>query len=381
MLVLSVQIVLTLLVICSAIFYLFNSWVGLAFAREQTGLVLPEKPAGVSLLIPVRGLDEGAAENWRSFCQQRHPQYEVIFGVMEPDDPAVPLLRELLVTYPHVRLIYGLHIYGVNYQVSNLIHLLQAARYEMVVFADSDIRVTPDYLATVTAPLHQPEIGLVTCGYMDHHPQFLGAALASLNRCVEFLPAFLLGRALDGGLRYALGPTIATRKDVVRAWGGLEQVVNRIGSDFHMGRLARAAGFRVEMSPYVLDNCCGRESVGQVLQRELRWARTIRMNRGWQYYGLGATFGLVYGVLLLLVSQGASWAVLLVLGMYALRLAQAVTAIHVFRCPGLYRWLWALPLRDVLSFGVWLAGAVGRRVYWRGRWLEIQPGGLLQSST
>ncbi|MEN9229093.1 MAG: glycosyltransferase [Gloeomargarita sp. HHBFW_bins_205] len=377
---LALEIVLTLLVVCSAIFYLSTWGVTLAFAREQKGLVLPEKVAGVSLLIPVRGLDEGAAENWRSFCEQNHPQYEVIFGVMDPADPALPLLRQLVAAYPHVFLIYGLPAYGVNHQVSNLMHLLQVARYELVVFADSDIRVTPDYLRTVTAPLHQPEIGLVTCGYMDHHPQFLGAALASLNRCVEFLPAFLLGRALDGGLHYALGPTIATRKEVIRAWGGLEQVVNRIGSDFHMGRLARAAGYRVEMSPYVLDNCCGRESVGQVLQRELRWARTIRVNRGWPYYGLGATFGLVYGGLLLLVSGGAGWSLALVLGMYLLRLGQAVAAIQVFRCPSLYRWLWVLPLRDVLSFGVWLAGAVGRRVYWRGRWLAIQPGGRLQSS-
>ncbi|MEN9217304.1 MAG: glycosyltransferase, partial [Gloeomargarita sp. HHBFW_bins_162] len=176
------------------------------------------------------------------------------------------------------------------------------------------------------------------------------------------------------------GPTIATRKAVVRAWGGLEQVVNRIGSDFHMGRLARSAGFRVELSHYILDNCCGQESLSQVLQRELRWARTIRINRGVQYYGLGATFGLIYGVLLVIFSQFALWSWVLVLAMYALRMGQALAAIITFNCPGLYPWLWALPVRDVLSFGVWLWGAWGQRVYWRGRWLMIQPGGTLQES-
>jgi ceramide glucosyltransferase len=375
-----IQSVLILLVICSAIFYVMTGVVVRQFAQECHQSYPMVDPGGVSLLIPVRGLDEDAATNWHSFCQQNHPQYEVIFGVMEPDDPAVPTLQQLLNSYDHVRLIYCLQIHGINYQISNLIHLLDSARYETIVFADSDIRVTPDYLANVTAPLQLPEIGLVTCGYMDHHPRFLGAALASLNRCVEFLPAFLLGRALDGGLRFALGPTIATRKEVVRAWGGLEQVVNRIGSDFHMGRLARRAGFRVELSGYILDNCCGRESVPQVLQRELRWARTIRLNRGAQYYGLGATFGLIYGGVLLLTTGLAVWSVLLVLVLYSLRVAQAGIAIHTFRCPGLYPWLWALPLRDVLSFGVWLAGAWGQRVYWRGRWLVIQPGGTLQAS-
>lgn len=375
---LVIQILLVLLIICSAIFYVINGIVVGQFAQTHKHNYPTALTGGVSLLIPVRGLDEDAATNWHSFCQQNHLQYEVIFGVMEPNDPAIPTIQKLLKKYDHVRLIYCLQIYGINYQVSNLMHLLDTARYETIIFADSDIRVTPDYLTTVTTPLQQPEIGMVTCGYMDHHPRFLGAALASLNRCVEFLPAFLLGRAVDGGLKFALGPTIATRKDVVRAWGGLEQVVNRIGSDFHMGRLAHGAGFAVELSRYILDNCCGQESVEQVLQRELRWARTIRINRGAQYYGLGATFGLVYGGLLLLTTGLAPWSVGLVAGLYALRVGQALVAIVIFNCPGLYPWLWALPLRDVLSFGVWLAGAWGQRVYWRGRWLVIQPGGTLQ---
>ncbi len=375
-----IQSLLALLVVCSAIFYVMNWLILKQFRQIHLPNELTVEPGGVSLLIPVRGLDAEAASNWHSFCQQDHPCYEVLFGVMDPEDQAVPLIQNLLNIYKHVRCLYCLQVHGVNHQVSNLMHLLAAARYETVVFADSDIRVTPDYLATVTAPLRQREIGLVTCGYMDHHPQGLGAALASLNRCVEFLPAFLLGRALDGGLQYALGPTIATRKEVVQAWGGLAQVVNRIGSDFHMGRLARQAGFRVELSPYILDNCCGRESVRQVWQRELRWARTIRLNRGMEYYGLGATFGLVYGGLLLLSTGGASWALALVAGMYGLRLGQAWAAIRTFRCPELYRWLWVLPLRDVLSFAIWLAGAWGQRVYWRGRWLVVQPGGILQES-
>ncbi|MEN9213794.1 MAG: glycosyltransferase [Gloeomargarita sp. DG02_4_bins_56] len=380
MVLIAVQSLLVLLVICSAIFYGVTGWVVVQFGRESQPSNCLAEPQPVSLLIPVRGLDEDAEQNWHSFCAQDHPQYEVIFAVMEPDDPAVPTLIRLLKKYPQVRLIYGLQIHGINYQVSNLIHLFHAARYETIVFADSDIRVTPDYLSTVTVPLHDPEIGMVTCGYMDHSPRFLGAALAALNRCVEFLPAFLVGRALDGGLQFALGPTIATRKAVVRAWGGLEQVVNRIGSDFHMGRLTRAAGLRVELSHYILDNCCGRESVRQVLQRELRWARTIRINRGAQYYGLGATFGLIYGGLLLILTQGARWSLILVLTMYCLRWGQALVAMTMFNCPGLYRWLWAVPLRDGLSFGVWLAGAWGQRVYWRGRWLAIQPGGTLQES-
>ena len=331
----------------------------------------------LSILIPVRGVDPGALDNWRSFCRQTYTDYEVLFGVMDADDPAIPILQQLREEYPgRVRLLSNLDPRGINYQISNLTYLYEAARYEIIILADSDIRVGPNYLATVTAPLTTPGVGAITCPYVEKQPRYLGAAIHALNRCTEFIPSLLIARLLDGGLNCALGPTIVTRKSVMASFGGLNFVLNRIGSDFHIGKMTAQRGYKVELSGYILDNE-GDENLGQVFRRELRWARTIRINRGAQYYGMVFTFGTVYAWVLVFLSGLANWAIAVLAVTLGLRFLQAAIAmVHLDRS-SLLKWMWLLPLRDATSLAVWIGGAFGRRVYWRGRWLEIGEGGLL----
>jgi len=356
----------------------FYVWCTICTARFFTQKRRGARGQAVSLLVPVCGVDEGASKNWASLCQQDYERYEVLFGVMDPQDPAVPILQELVTKLPeHARLHFCLEVHGVNHQISNLMHLVEAAQHEVIIFADSDIRVNSDYLSTVTAPLVNPAVGVVTCTYVDHNPKFLGAALAALGRCVDFIPGVLVARSLDGGLRFALGPTIATRKSVLAKIGGLQGIVNRIGSDYHIGKRVAAAGYRVELSDYILENDCGRETPWQVFQRELRWARTIRWNRGLQYYGLGLSYGTVYCILLLLCSGFQSWAVIVCLVTLSLRTIQALVAIYSLGCPTLLRWLWALLVRDLMSFTIWVAGTFGQSIYWRGRQLSVGADGIL----
>jgi ceramide glucosyltransferase len=232
-------------------------------------------------------------------------------------------------------------------------------------------------LTAVTALLEDSTIGVVTCGYLDHHPRYLGAIMASLGRAVDFIPSVLIARALDGGLKFALGPTIATRKSVLKKFGGLQMVLDRIGSDFHIGRLAVSVGYRVELSTYLLENDCGRETLSQVFQRELRWSRTIRWNRGSEYYGLIFTHGPVYSFLAMILSGFEPWTVGVWLALLGVRELQAAWILSTLKVPGLFRWLWLLPLRDWLTFWVWLSGSYGQNIFWRGRWLEVGDKGLL----
>jgi ceramide glucosyltransferase len=373
----ALQAILLSLIGCSILFYAAAAMAVYCFftARRQPCTTTPQP---VSVLVPVCGVDEGARENWESFCAQEHEAYEVLFGVMSPDDPSVPILKEVVAQFPgRAKLFCGLPPLGINHQISNLIHLLAVAQHDIVVLADSDMRVGPTYLRHVTAPLADPSIGVVTCGYLDQRPRSLGAALAALGRGVEFIPSVLIARYLDHGLRFALGPTIATRRSVLAAIGGLQALLQRIGSDYHIGSRAAIAGYRVELSPYLLQNDCGSESIWDVVRRELRWARTIRLNRGPQYYGLGITYGTVYSLLLWLISAGQAWTLLLCLGTLAVRFAQALLTIHRLHCPALFHWLWVLPLRDLTSFLIWLGGAFGHRVYWRGRYLAVGTQGVL----
>jgi len=374
----ALNILLILLASGSILFYLACLLCTYQFftASEDNSDREPYAPP-VSILVPVCGVDAGAWENWSSLCEQQYDDYEVLFGVKDLDDPAIPVLEKLVAQYPaRSRLLTGLEPLGVNHKDSNLSYLLAVSQHEIIILADSDIQVHPHYIRTVVAPLADPEVGLVTCAFVGRNPQSLGAAIASFGRCCDFIPSALIARIVDGGVRFAVGATMATRKSSLAKSGGLH--MSRIGSDYNLGKRVAQTGYQVELSRYVLDSDTGQESVGEVYRRELRWARTIRYNRGPVYYTLIFCYGTIVCLPLLPLSGFAGWAIALVSATWLLRYLQVPIALRAMNCPNLLKWLWALPLRDILSLVIWAVGAFGRRVYWRGRWLQVEGDGLIR---
>lgn len=373
----SLGLILGLLSLGGGVFYIVAGLLTVQFFGQARPQPLDPAPP-ISVLVPVCGLDAGAWHNWSSLCQQDYPTYEVIFGVQDPKDPAVPILQKVCQTFPdRARWYLCNEIRGINRKTSNLSQLLPHARHDVIVLADSDVRVTRSYLRQISAPLADPRIGVVTCGYVDHAPRRLGAAFLAMGRCIDFIPSVLIARFLDNGLRFAIGPTVLLRREVIEKIGGLEIALNRIGEDYRLGYTAWQVGYRVELSTYVLDNDCSDESFVKAVQRELRWSRSIRSNRGKQYFGIGFTFGTVYSSLLWLLLP-APWTLGLFLVVQGIRWLQAIVSMVLMGAPRLLLWLWLLPLRDVMSMVIWLCGCFGNRIYWRGRWLRVQRHGQLQ---
>lgn len=381
--ILAIAILLGLLVIGGIAFYLACAFFTYRFFTHTPAATTPSGTAAmatpavpVSILVPVRGLDAGAEENWSSLCEQNYPTFDVLFGVVDPDDPAVPTLKAIAAKYPDKAKVFtGLAPRGINQKDSSLSYLLEETTADWIIFVDSDIRVHRDYIHTVTAPLTNPRVGMVTCAFIGYHPRSLGAALASFGRCFDFIPSLLIARAIDGGLKCAVGTTIATRRDALEKYGGLH--LNRIGSDYNLGKRAAAAGYVVELSSYILESDTGTEGIGDVYQRELRWARTIRFNRGAQYYSMIFCYGIVFCLPLLFVTGMAPWAIALSGVALLVRYLQVLVALYSMHAPKLLQWLWLLPLRDLLSFAVWFMGCFGQTVYWRGRRLRIYSDGLI----
>lgn len=367
--------VLSILVVASLGFFAACAWQTWSYFRT------PAVPTGdfcppVTIMVPAKGTDPVTIENWRAFCVQDYPDYEVLFGVSDAQDSAVPDLERLVAEHPgRARLFAGLPPRGANYKDSILDDLLAHARHDVLVFADSDIRAKPDYLRQAVAALRDPQVGLTTAVYVARWPRSFGTAIASLGRCCDFIPAFLLGRRLDGGLKYAIGVTMATRRSTLAQAGGLH--LNRIGSDYNLGKRVAALGTRVELLPEALDWETDPEQLSSVLQREIRWARTIRFNRGNQYFSMIFCYGGVYALPLILIPGMPDWAVTTGIVAWVARLTQAVIAIAAVRAPGLLPWLWTLPIRDVLTFGVWVVGAAGRHVWWAGRCLRLEGDGVV----
>jgi ceramide glucosyltransferase len=370
------QGLLALLIVGSIVFYVAGAIATRQFFQKKQPPLLTQTPP-VSIMVPVCGLEPDSWGNWSSFCVQDYPNYEVLFGVVDPQDPAIPILRQVLEAFPHcAKLFVGLKPRGINFKDSSLSYLLEEAQHETLIFADGDIRVEPDYIRTFIAPLEQTMVGMVTCVYIGFQPQSLDAALASLGRAIDFIPSLLLARILDRGLRCAVGVTIATRRDAFNRYGGLQ--LNRIGSDYNIGKRCAGSGYRVELPAVVLESDTGREGLGNLCKRELRWARTIRFNRGPQYYTMAFCYGTVYALLLLLLTGGAPWAVALAIATWLVRYTTAIATLQSLRAPKLLPWLIAIPLRDGLSFGVWVLGSWGRSVVWRGRRLRIEGDGLIR---
>jgi ceramide glucosyltransferase len=369
--------ILVLLIVGSLCFYSAGAIATWHFFHSpKKAARIPDAP--VSVLVPVKGLESGAWENWSSLCEQDYPDYRIVFGVMDPTDPAVPVLEELVRQYDdRAELHVGLWpVLGPNHKDSNVSHLLKFTRTEWIIFVDSDICVGADYLRRVTAPLMQDGVGMVTCCYFARNPRFLGAAVASLGRCVDFLPSVLIARFLDGGVKLGIGPTMVVTRLALDAAGGI--VCNRIGSDYNLGKRVAGAGYGVELSDYLLESDTGRESVWDVWQRELRWARTIRFNRGTIYYAQVFCFGVVFCVPLLLVTGFAGWAIGLAVVTILGRYLQVAIVLAAVQAPRLWRWWWVMILRDWLSFGVWVVGGYGRSMFWRGRRLRIEGNGIIQ---
>lgn len=368
---------LAVLTVASWGFYLAQAIATWRFFRQEDPLYNEPTPK-VSILVPICGLDAGAWENWSSLCEQDYPDYEVLFGIMDERDPAVPLVRSLVEKYrDRARLFVGLPAQGPNHKDSNVGHLLREARSDWFIFSDSDICVEPDYIRTVMGPLWHGEFGMVTCAYIARNPKFLGAAIASLGRCCDFIPSILIARLMDGGVKLGIGVTMAMSRQVLDKAGGI--VYNRIGSDYNLGIRVVRSGRKVALSRYVLESDTGNESWRSVYERELRWSRTIRFNRGAIYYAQGVCFGTVYGLALVVLSGFSGWAVGIFWLTLGLRYGQAWWAARSMGAARLMgRWWWLILGRDGLSFWVWLMGGFGRRIVWRGRRLRVEGDGVIQ---
>lgn len=370
-------LILLILTVASWIYWLVACYCVVAFfAEEQPSGAGALPPA--SVLRPMRGLDVGAYENLASFLEQDYPAYEVLCGVSDAHDPALELVRRLRREHPGCRIrALVAPPRGPNDKVSTLCHLAAQARYDTLVICDSDMRVSPDYLRRVCAPLQDPEVGLVTCLYRGEQAETFTAALEALYMGTAFLPSVLVARHYLH-MKFALGATTALRREQLRQIGGFEALVDYLADDYQIGARVAATGRQVRLSSYVTRSVLGATSFRDQWDREVRWSKCTRVSRPLEYPALLLTFSTPLALFL------AAWLGFSALGCGVLAvsvLVRYLVARQVARCTADQVvsdwWLW-LPLRDLLTAAVWLAASLGRRVTWRGRRFTLQEGGRLQ---
>jgi len=371
--------------VCSLFFYFLSALSLASFLGDRRKKLkqvpLPESQLPpVSILKPLKGVDPAIWESFCSHCEQDYPQYQLIFGVSDPGDPAIEVVRKLQAKYPNlpIELMVCDRVLGANVKASNLAQMLPAARHELLLVNDSDIRVPSDYLRKVIAPFADASVGLVTCLYRGVAGPTVGSRLEALGISTDFVPGVLSARFLEKGLHFGLGSTLAFRRRDLDAIGGFEALLDYLADDYELGRRIAATGKRIELSTATVTTFLPAYTLRQFVRHQLRWSRTIRDARRWGYAGLLFTFGLPWALLTMLAADWAPWSCALFMLTFAIRLAIGVIAgivVHdfrIFRHNGFRNIL----LRDLIAPIIWAAGFMGNRIHWRGNVFDLKDGRL-----
>jgi len=368
----------------SSIYYVICLWSALVFLRGRRAnrSVRPTQTLPpVSIFKPLKGTDPDIYESFRSHCLQDYPEYEIIFGVSDPDDPAVASVRQLQQEFPDrvIQLVISPNKLGANVKVSNLEQMIVAARYEYLLVNDSDIRVERDYLRRVIPPLADAHVGMVTCLYRGVAASTFGSQLESLGISTDFCAGVLVARQLEGGLRFGLGSTLAFRRADLGRIGGFRAIVDFLADDYELGRRIAALGLKVLLSDVVVETHLPAYDLRGFVSHQLRWARGVRDSRAGGYIGLVSTYGLMWALLLLMAAGAAPWSWAVFGTTVLLRLAVALMVGNaVLEDRSLLGHLWLLPVRDLVAVAVWIASFAGHTVTWRGDRFELKNGRLIR---
>jgi ceramide glucosyltransferase len=364
------------LALCGIGFYVLCIWSARSFLRTA-GKKQPSFTPPVSILKPLRGLDPQMYESFRSHCVQDYPDYEIIFGVSEADDPAAAAVQKLMSEYPgrRIRLVVCPEVLGNNRKVSNLVQMLAHARYDHVLINDSDIYVPRDYLRRVMAPFARRQVGMVTCPYRGIAANTLGSKLESLGISTEFIPGVLVARQIENGIHFALGSTLAMSRLALDSIGGLQPLVDYLADDFQLGLRISQAGYEVVLADVVVETHLPPYTMAGFFQHQLRWARSTRDSRRKGYIGLLLTFALPWAMLAVLLAPQVwwSWSVLALAALLRVAVALQV-GLGVVHDRGVLRYLWLLSLRDVAAFWVWFLSFGENKVHWRGEIFILEKG-------
>jgi ceramide glucosyltransferase len=366
--------ILALAALAGTGYQLWSAWLVRRFQRQM--LPVPGVFPSVTILKPLAGDEPNLAENLRSFCRQLYPTFQVIFGVHDDQDPALSVARAVAEEFPEadIQVVIGTgRPKGGNPKVANLLTIIPHAKHEVIVLADSDMQVPPDYLLTVVAALQQPEVGIVTCLYVSHPAKGLWSAVGAMGINHGFLPSVLVGQAL-GRVDGCFGATIALTREMLDQIDGLEPLRDQLADDYLLGAKVRAKGLKIGLAPLLPSTLAHEPDLKTLFAHEVRWGRTLASIDRMGYAGLLVTQAVPLGLLAVLVDGGHLGVTAFVVALLGRLLAVRVQE-RTLGLPHLPAWM--VTIRDFLTLAVQVVALSGRTVRWRGGVYRVDRNGVL----
>ncbi len=356
---------------------LYSSWQ--FFRRAQKPRQHQDYTPPVSNLKPIRGLDAEAYENFASYCNQDYPDYELLFGIGDGDEAVLEVIEKLKRDFPQRR-IRVVHVSGhtaANDKVVKLARLVSEAENEVLVMNDSDVRVQPDYLRSVVAPLRDPKVGAVTCLYVSTQEHTFLQKLQSIGMFCDFYPGIMVAWQLDG-VKFAFGQTIVTTRKHLAGFGGYTAIQNRPADDLLVGRLVAEQGLEVELLPYTVETVADFKSFNEFFFKRLRWMTVMRHMRPWGHIGLIFTQGLAWSIAAVAVHPSARVALLYLGGYACVRTAMTwLIGVWGMKQKGLWKKMALVPVWDAWALLIWLLSFGRRSIRWRDIDYRIRGGMLV----
>jgi ceramide glucosyltransferase len=340
----------------------------------------------VTIFKPVHGMEERLEENLESFFQQDYPNYEIIIGARSEDDPAIILAKNIALRYPQIqsRFVASGPPEWPNAKVFTLDKMIPLSRNNFFVISDSDVRVDRDFLRNVIPPLFDQKLGLVTCLYRGDPASDFWSFLEALGMSVE-MPSGVVTADMLEGIRFALGPAVALRRDSLDAIGGIRATADYYSDDYVLGNKIWAAGHKVTFSHYFIHHVLTPRSFVRTLGDQLRWMKSTRHSRPWGHIGSGLTFAMPFGLLGLIAAAALGpWGLGLsfFFAAFANRVIQSIiVGWWLMKDPRALKFCWLYPLRDLQGFGVWLASFLSHSFYWRGEIYQFTKDGRIIAQT
>lgn len=363
------------------VYSLLTLWCARRYFGEPALEPLRDPAPAVTIIKPVKGVDDDSYDNFASFCSQEYDgQLQIIFAVASPDDPVIEAIRQLQADFTNhdISIVINPAQHGPNQKVSNLINAFPETRHDIIVINDSDISVEADYLNSVTAHFADPQVGLVTSLYRTSEVHGIATALEALGFTTEMIPNVLAARQLEG-LTFALGASMAVRRAALADIGGFAALAPYLADDYQLGNQIHRAGWRLVLDNCFVESVINPENLMSVLSRQLRWARTMRVSRPGGYLASGITLPFLGAFLAALTAPSPQIGLAAGALLYTVRLAvSSIFSRSYVRDNLIPRWLWLVPLRDMLAFFTWLLAFLGNRVQWRGSLFVLKPGGKIE---
>ena len=331
----------------------------------------------VTILKPLKGPGLDLAANLETFCRQDYPAYQIVFGVEDPSDPAVEVVRSLMRRFPDqdITLSVG-HEEGANRKVASLVHMMRHARHDVLVLSDADIRVRPDYLRTLVAPLADPAVGLTTCLYRGRATLGLPSLVESLFINTDFLPMVLMAQWVQR-FRYAYGASTAFRRQALAGIGGFDALRDHLADDYLLGNRIADAGWRLLLLPYLVETVLDSRTLNDVWRHQLRWARTYRVCQPFGWFVSLVIHTMLWGVAAVFATGGSAVGWIALVAAVTSRLGSLRVILGMLGDTATVRNLWLVPLKDLAYSAVWVASWLGRDVVWSGQRLRVLPDGRM----